>query len=111
MDLIGKILWNYAVYLEESYAVSQADKETTYLNDKQNHTGHLQVLEEKVVADGVTTVTTYTIGRGILGHSHPAFSVLLEMQSTVFTSHRSSKWQTIFFVFLISLILSIVRCV
>jgi RHS repeat-associated protein len=64
-----------------------SEKTTEYLNDKLNHTGYSQVLEEKVTQDGQTTVTTYTIGHDVIAQ----FSAAIEALVLLADGHGSTR--------------------
>jgi RHS repeat-associated protein len=50
---------------------------TEYLNDKQNHTGYSQVLEERVDDGTQTRTTTYTIGHDVIAQFSAAVGALV----------------------------------
>ena len=51
---------------EDADGVMDAEKVTEYLNDKLNHTGYSQVLEQHLTEDGTERITTFTIGHDVL---------------------------------------------
>ena len=51
---------------EDADGVVDAEKLTEYLNDKLNHTGYSQVLEQHLTEDGTERITTFKIGHDVL---------------------------------------------
>jgi RHS repeat-associated protein len=57
--------------------VVDSSKSTEYLNDKQNHTGYSQVLEERFNDGSQTRTTTYTIGHDVIAQFSAAVGALV----------------------------------
>ncbi len=57
--------------------VVDSSKSTDYLNDKQNHTGYSQVLEERADDGSQVRATTYTIGHDVIAQFSAAVGALV----------------------------------